>query len=350
MRFIEKVWAGDSAADNLVRAFLTPFELAFRGIVAVRAGLYENGILKSRSSPITVVSIGNLTVGGTGKTPVAAWIASRLAESGRSPAIILRGYGGDETLVHKALNPSVPVLEATDRVSGIQVAADAGADVAILDDAFQHRRAARDVDIVLISADDWGKTRRLLPAGPFREPADGVRRASLVIITRKTAPDRKVEEVESFVRRTAPTSLVAVARLEPNELVQVGLREQKFETGVLSGKRVLAVAGIANPRAFFEQLEAVGAQVVTMAFPDHHAFTRSEVMDIAAKAAGFDYVVCTLKDAVKIGPQWPADAGLLWYVSLSVNVERGEAAIGEILSRLDGSRHTDNNGHRSSTA
>ena len=341
MRFIEKVWAGDSAADNLVRAFLTPFELAFRGIVAVRAGLYENGIFKSRSSPITVVSIGNLTVGGTGKTPVAAWIASRLAESGRSPAIILRGYGGDETLVHKVLNPSVPVLEATDRVSGIQVAADAGADVAILDDAFQHRRAARDVDIVLISADDWGKTRRLLPAGPFREPADGVRRASLVIITRKTAPDRKVEEVESFVRRTAPTSLVAVARLEPNELVQVGLREQKFETVVLSGKRVLAVAGIANPRAFFEQLEAVGAQVVTMAFPDHYAFTRSEVMDIAAKAAGFDYVVCTLKDAVKIGPQWPADAGLLWYVSLSVNVERGEAAIGEILSRLDGSRHTE---------
>ena len=341
MRLIEKVWAGDSPAVRIARVLLTPLEVAFRGVVALRGGLYDSGIFRIRSSPISVVSIGNLTVGGTGKTPIAAWVASRLAASGRRPAIILRGYGGDETLVHKVLNPSVPVLEATDRVSGIQVAADAGADVAILDDAFQHRRAARDLDIALINADEWTPVVRLLPAGPYREPAQGLRRATLVIITRKTATDARVDDAEKFVRRTAPTALVSVARLELNELVQVGSAERKLDTMVLREKRVLAIAAIGRPRAFFDQLKAVGAQVVAMPFPDHHAFSRTEVMDIAAKSERFDYVVCTLKDAVKIGPQWPADAGPLWYVSLSVNVERGEAAIGEILSRLDGSRHTE---------
>jgi tetraacyldisaccharide 4'-kinase len=341
VRFIEKVWRGDSPADKVARALLTPLEAAFRGVVAFRGALYDSGIFKIRSSPIAVVSIGNLTVGGTGKTPVAAWVASRLADSGRHPAIILRGYGGDETLVHKVLNPSVPVLEATDRVSGIQVAADAGADVAILDDAFQHRRAARDLDIVLINADDWTPALRLLPAGPYREPAEGLRRATLVIITRKTATDDKVGDVESFVRRTAPTALVSVARLELNELVQAGSPGQRLDTTVLREKRVLAVAAIGSPRAFFRQLEEVGARLVTLEFPDHHAFTLSDIAEITDRAGACDYVVCTLKDAVKLGPQWPADAGPLWYVSLSVNVERGEAAIGEILSRLDGSRHTE---------
>ena len=345
MRFIERVWNGDAPGDRLVRALLTPFELAFRGAVAIRSELYDNRVLRISSSPIPVVSVGNLTVGGTGKTPVAAWIASRLIQKGRSPAMILRGYGGDETIVHKLLNPQVPVLEATDRVSGIRLAADGGADVAILDDAFQHRRAARDVDIVLVSADEWRPGQRMLPAGPYREPAEGLRRATAVMITARTATDEKVARVESFIRQFAPDAVLVTAKLEMGDLVRAGQSDERRPATSLRGKSVLAVAGIGNPRAFFSQLENAGARVTPMIFPDHHAYTASETLGIADKSGTFDYVVCTLKDAVKLSPQWPADKGTLWYVSLSVKVERGEAALDEILTQLDSSRDTRINGY-----
>ena len=338
MRFIERVWSGDTPRDALARAFLSPFELVFRGIVAARAGLYDSGILKSRRSLIPVISIGNLTVGGTGKTPVAAWFASRLVMNGKLPAIILRGYGGDETIVHKFLNPAVPVVEATDRASGVQIAADSGANVAILDDAFQHRRAARDVDVVLISADDWTERQRLLPAGPYRETASALARASIVIVTRKVATDEKVAAVHDFVRRAAPTVPLSIVRLELGDIVQVGATKRDLATNALRDRSVLAVSGIGNPKAFVRQLEATAARAVSMEFPDHHFFTASEISEIARRGRDFDYIVCTLKDAVKLGPQWPADARPLWYVSLSVNVERGEAAIDEILTRLDSKR------------
>ena len=338
MRLIENLWVGDSAADRFARTLLTPIELAFKGIVAVRAHLYESGSLEVRRSPIPVVSVGNLTVGGTGKTPVSAWLASRLAADGRNPAIILRGYGADETLVHKHLNPGIPVIEASDRVSGIQIAAHSGANIAILDDAFQHRRAARDVDIVLISADDWIGQQRLLPAGPYREPVVGLRRATIVMITRKAASDSTVASIERLVRRTAPGVLLAVGRLELSDIVNYRSPQSKLEIGELANKSVLAIAAVGNPRAFFTQLEACGARIVQRAFPDHHAFTRQEIDDLTAQSAQFDYVVCTLKDAVKLGVDWPADARPLWYVSLSVNVESGGPAIDEILSRLDRSK------------
>lgn len=338
MHIIERLWTGESPTDKLARTLLSPFEMAFRGIVAVRGRLYESGTLEITRSPIQVVSVGNLTVGGTGKTPISAWLASRLAADGRSPAIVLRGYGGDESRVHKVLNPSVPVVVASDRVAGIRVAAQGGADVAILDDAFQHRRAARDVDIVLVSADDWTGKQRLLPAGPYREPVDSLQRASIVVITRKGAADEKVASVETFVRRTAPAVIVCVARLDLDGLVSHSVAQEKLDMRALSGKSVFAIAAIGNARALFSQIEAIGTRVERREFPDHHAFTRSEIATLAAEGAQFDFVVCTLKDAVKLGPHWPADASPLWYVSLSVTVERGEAAIDEILSRLDRSR------------
>jgi tetraacyldisaccharide 4'-kinase len=335
---IESIWTGNAASDKLARTLLSPLELAFRGIVGLRGRLYDKGALEIKRSRISVVSVGNLTVGGTGKTPISSWIASRLAASGRAPAIILRGYGADETLVHKHLNPAIPVIEASDRVSGISVAAQTGADVAILDDAFQHRRAARDVDIVLISADDWTGHRRLLPAGPYREPVEGIRRATMVIITRKAASDSTVASIESFLRQTAPGVLLAVAGLGLTDIVNYGEPGRTVEMRAVRDKSVLAIAAIGNPRAFFNQLEAYGARVVRRIFADHHAFTRSEIAELAAQSGQFDYVVCTLKDAVKLGVEWPADARPLWYVSLSVNVESGGAALDEILSRLDRSK------------
>ncbi|MEO5589715.1 MAG: tetraacyldisaccharide 4'-kinase, partial [Gemmatimonadaceae bacterium] len=123
MRLIEQVWTGESGADRAGRIALAPLEALYRAVVALRGELYDRGIAKVVQPDIPVVSVGNLTVGGTGKTPVSAWIAARLLSSGRAPAIVLRGYGGDEPLVHSRLNPGVPVVVAPNRSQGINEAA-----------------------------------------------------------------------------------------------------------------------------------------------------------------------------------------------------------------------------------
>src|SRR5437763_2660867 len=166
--FVERVWFGDDLLARAARAALLPGEILYGAAVGVRKALYDSGVLTTYKPALPTVSVGNLTVGGTGKTPVAAWIATELVDRGIQPAIVLRGYGEDEPLVHARLNPSVPIVVAPDRVDGVRMARDAGANVAVLDDAFQHRQVSRDVDLVLVSADRWSPAPRLLPAGPFR--------------------------------------------------------------------------------------------------------------------------------------------------------------------------------------
>ncbi len=334
MRLIEKAWSGGGVLDRIARVVLAPLEGLYRGVVAVRGALYNTGTIPVVRSPIPVVSVGNLTVGGTGKTPVSAWIAEKLVSQGISPFIVMRGYGGDEPMVHSRTNPGVPVIVAVDRSEGIAQAAKSGADVAVLDDAFQHRRAARDVDLVLVSADIWSNRTRMLPAGPFREPMSALRRASAVIITRKTATDDQVMSVRRLVAREATGVPIVVLRLELSELIRETPPSGSMPAGMLRGMKALAVAAIGNPGAFFRQLEAEGALVDSMTYPDHHRFTAGDVAELTARSVGRDLVVCTLKDAVKLGPMWPAGSIPLWYVSLAVRVESGEAAIDALMMRL----------------
>ena len=334
MRLIETIWAGDSAAERLARLVLSPLGMIYRGAVRVRSGLYDTGVLRSRASAIPVISIGNITVGGTGKTPVSAWIVSRLTAVGRKPAIVLRGYGADEPLVHARLNPSAPVIIAADRVEGIAEAAAKGCDIAVLDDAFQHRRAKRDADLVLVSADDWNDREALLPAGPYREPSSALRRASAIIVTRKHATDERVDALLSRMRDVAPGIPAAVVSLQPGEVCAADDAHERLPLDRISGRNVFAFAGVGNSAAFFSQLETAGASVTRLAFPDHHSYSRADVDGIIARARGADYVVCTLKDAVKVDKFWPAGKCRLWYVSLAVSVERGAPMIDAILERF----------------
>ena len=169
MRGMERLWFSPDPAARALRAALMPLELLYAGAVTVRGKLYDSGVLATRAAAIPAVSVGNLTVGGTGKTPISAWLARQLVKRGATPAVVLRGYGNDETLVHRLLNPDIVVLTSTDRAAGIERAAERRCDMAVLDDAFQHRRAARVADVVLVSAERWGERRHLLPAGPWRE-------------------------------------------------------------------------------------------------------------------------------------------------------------------------------------
>ncbi|HMG00753.1 MAG TPA: tetraacyldisaccharide 4'-kinase, partial [Gemmatimonadaceae bacterium] len=151
-RLLEALWTGRGRRARAARALLAPAEAIYRVVVTARGALYDRRVFRAEDFSIPIVSIGNLTVGGTGKTPVAAWIASRLVAKGVTPGIVLRGYGGDEIIVHQRLNEGVPVVASADRVRGIREAIAQGVDAVVLDDAFQHRRAARDSDVVLVNA------------------------------------------------------------------------------------------------------------------------------------------------------------------------------------------------------
>src|SRR4029079_7109624 len=203
MRLIERLWFGDSEIDKAARTLLSPLELAYRGIVTARSELYERGLVTVKKSAVPVVSVGNVSVGGTGKTPVAAWLAHELMNGGKMPAVGLRGYGDDEPHVHARMNPRIPVIVSSDRVDGIEQAIKGGANVVVLDDGFQHRRAARDVDIVLLSADDVSETARVLPIGPYRESLSALDRATAIIITRKAASDDDVARAMEIAKRYA---------------------------------------------------------------------------------------------------------------------------------------------------
>lgn len=329
-RAIERIWARDGVAAWA----LSPLSWVFGTGVALRNALFDLGILRAHPLALPSVSVGNLSVGGTGKTPVAAWVAQELIKLGAKPAIVMRGYGADEPLVHARLNPSVPVISNADRVAGALEAKSRGATVVVLDDAFQHRRARRDVDLVLIAAEQ-GNLQRVLPAGPLREGRGALRRATAVIVTRKSASVAEAEAVAASWTGFAGAPPVAIAALLPGELVPVSATDGPTQAlSVLKGSRILAISAIGNPAAFEDQLRSLGATVTSAAYPDHHPFSAQDAARLAAQAGSADRALCTLKDAVKLAPLWPRGAAALWYLSQAVEVERGGALIRDALRRL----------------
>jgi tetraacyldisaccharide 4'-kinase len=252
---------------------------------------------------------------------------------------VLRGYGADEPLVHRRLNPGIPVVVSPDRLAGVAAAHAAGATVAVLDDAFQHRRVRRAVDLVLVSADRWSAHRRRLPAGPWRESLGALRRASMALVTVKAAEADAVDAALRAIAEAAPELPVGVARLALGEVGSVaGPPGAGRSTALddLRGTNVLVVAAIADPAAFVRQLESAGATVrgTRKRYGDHHAFTDAEVTSLAAEATGTDAVVCTLKDAVKLEGRWPRGAPPLRFVSQRVIIERGQEAVDHLLMRV----------------
>lgn len=357
----ERVWYGSSTWSRLARGALSPAGWLYAGATTLRNRMYDSGALRSESPALPTLAIGNVSVGGTGKTPLAAWAASRLLEGGARPAIVLRGYGDDEPLVHRRLNPSVVVIADANRVRGVERARAAGADCVILDDAFQHRRIRRHEDWVLIAAEQWRGMRRCLPAGPLRESAGAIARASLVVVTRKSASAAVAADVAARAGEFAPGVPLAIVHLGLDGL-RNALVDARAPLAMLDGARVLAIAAIGAPGEFFAQLRRAGARVEEAPYRDHHAFTAAETASLARRAAESDLAICTLKDAVKLAPRWPHGGPPLWYVSQCAVVERGDAALDVSLTNILAARagalptagsagpHSPDHGHRSSTA
>lgn len=328
-RAIERIWAADAVGARA----LVPLSWLYGAATGVRNLLFDIGLLRTRPLGLPVVSVGNLSVGGTGKTPVAAWVAAELRAMGAHPAVLLRGYGEDEPMVHARLNPDVPVVANPDRVAGAAAARAKGATVLVLDDAFQHRRARRDLDLVLIAAEQ-GTARRLLPAGPLREGRRALRRADLVIVTRKSASRAEAEAVAAEWTGFSGAPGIVIVALQPGPLRPLDPEGASLPLDALRGKRILAISAIGAPGAFEAQLRSAGATVESAAFPDHHAFSDVDAVDLARRAGRLDLTVCTLKDAVKLGPRWPRQAPGVWYLSQAVEVESGGASLREALQRL----------------
>jgi tetraacyldisaccharide 4'-kinase len=323
---------------RVLSTLLAPAEAAYRLGVLARSWAYDRGLLKSVASPIPSLAIGNLTVGGTGKTPLTAWFASRLQSLGRKPAIVLRGYGGDEVEVHRVLNPAVSVHAAANRLAGVRWVQQEGADVAVLDDAYQHRRLRADAYVVLVAAEDWVSKPRLLPRGPWREPLAGLKRATLVVITRKVASAETSGEVAECLAELEPAIPRARAYIGLAGLARYDRASRRLEPPVPAAgfHCALAIAGVAKPETVWPQLAEAGVKWDRyQAFSDHHRYNARQITEIAG-AASEGPLVATLKDAVKLGAALAPEVEI--YVPLQQVIwEAGVEDIECLLANLSGS-------------
>jgi tetraacyldisaccharide 4'-kinase len=318
----ETLWYSPSTPAAAARAALSPLSLLFGAGLRVRSRLYDSGFARVEHAPAPVVSVGALRVGGAGKTPFVLWLARELVRRGRRPCLVTRGYGGSaegsapwildraeaalpgaagragDEAVLLALRSGVPVVVGADRARACAAAAAVLArtpDVYVLDDGFQHRRLARDLDIVLVSGREAGE--RLLPAGPLREPVGALSRAQVVVTMRDAAGGSG----ESLAAGVAPSAAQVEAAASASGLVENVADTETTPLAGLAGVRVVAVAGIARPDRFLATLRRAGADVVaTIARRDHHRYGDSDLREIDAASAGAGLVVTTEKDLVKL--------------------------------------------------
>lgn len=334
-----RVWRGESALAMCVRAALLLPAAAYRGGVALRNGAYDVGLLRSRPLPAPSVGVGNLAVGGTGKTPLAAHLARELVRRGAHPGILLRGYaGGDEAAEHAARFPELVVVADADRRRGASQAIRRGADVLVLDDCLQHRDVRTDLLLAVVAAETAQERMWPLPAGPWREGLGALGRCDGVVVTYKVTPaDGAAATAQGLAPRTR-LGLGMAAGLNLARFLPL-MGGAPLPVQALAGREVVAMCGIGAPELFRSQLEAVGAQVRLLAFGDHHAYAASDLAAAIALAGPGGLIVTTAKDAVKLRQQWRVQAPACVVAELEVRVTHGEEDLGRLLDRVVRPRH-----------
>jgi tetraacyldisaccharide 4'-kinase len=302
-RVVRWLWTSRRPDARLVRLALLPASGLWRGAMAVRELAYRRGWLGIHDLPLPSVAVGNLTVGGSGKTPIAIWIARYYVSRGLVPGILLRGYGGDEVLIHQHAVPEAQVIADPDRAVGAERALARGANVLVLDDAYQRLDVRRDLNLAVVSAETTRAVRWSLPAGPWREGLHALDRADAIVVTRKRATSEAAHALATDLQgRIAGPVAVAHLGLRYLEGMVSGARQP---ASALAGKRVVAASGIADPDAFVAQTKATGAAVQVATWKDHHAYRDEDVAWLAHAARRADHVVITQKDAVKLRDRWP---------------------------------------------
>ena len=306
---------------KLLRGGLHLASFGYGAAMRLRNVAYDCEWLRVTKVAAPVISLGNITTGGTGKTPMAAWLANWLGEQGRVPGLLSRGYrsldgeANDEKLVLDRLCSGVPHVQQQDRVTAARrLVSEYRCDALILDDGFQHRRLHRDLDIVLIDAlQPWGYGH-VLPRGLLRESLTELKRADLVVLTRadQVTPEQRHTLLDQLARVRGTDEAVQVAFV-PQRLIALSAdasNEQPFALGAVRGQRTFAFCGIGNPQGFARTVASlvdIGQfdPELLRVFPDHHHYTERDLADVAtaAKTARAEIVLTTMKDFVKLRPE-----------------------------------------------
>jgi len=306
-----------------------------------RNACFDRGWKASHRVPVPVVSVGNLSLGGTGKTPCVEYVSRYYRERGIQVAILSRGYGAecgrnDEAMILEENLPDVPHLQDPDRVGAAHRAIEElESELLVLDDGFQHRRLHRDLDVVVIDATRPPAVDSLFPRGMLREPAGSLRRAGAIILTRcDQVPDGTVSTIRLWLEKRVPWTPVATTEHRPTELIGGGEPEP---VDGWRGRTVGAFCGIGNPAAFRRTLEDLGAGVVEFrAFDDHHDYTRADVEDLARWADRLPRgasIATTQKDWVKLRVGELAGRPLR-AVRIGLAFRDGQSEFDEVLGRI----------------
>lgn len=327
-------------------ALLYCLSLAYGMVVRLRIAAYAAGLFRTEQLPCRVISVGNITLGGTGKTPTVISIAGLLAKSGKRPLVVSRGYGrtdesrvtvvsdgascivdpasgGDEPALIAERLPQVPVVAGSDRYRAGTFALERfQPDVVVLDDGYQHIRLGRDLNIVLVDGADPFGNGRLFPAGILREPLDALHRADLVMITREDQASDLAALKETIGKHT--TAGIFTARYAPRDCVNLASGET-MPLESLKGAALFTFAGIARPESLAMLLRSLGAEVKGLrSFPDHHPYSRKDLEDMIAEASdsGAKMLMTTEKDGVRLKNIAPAN---LWALRIDLQVVEKDA-------------------------
>ena len=346
----------------------------YRMVVQFRVWMYDKRVIRNHALGCLVVSIGNLTCGGTGKTPVVEVFARTLSENGRKVAILSRGYrskkrtfrekmlhffkkgkievppkvvsdgknlllnseyAGDEPYMLASNLPEVAVVVDKDRVkSGIYAIDNFQSDVIILDDGFQYLMLKPHINIVLVDSTDPFGNGHVLPRGVLREPIKNIRRADYIFLT-KSDGSHKLEHLKRFIRRHTRRAEIIECCHKPQNLVTLKGREV-HPLSKLKGAKVAALSAIARPESFEKFLEDFGAELVLKDhFADHHRYTKQEITDFVsqAKAAGAEMIMTTEKDAVRIPELDRCDVPIL-YLRIQIDILSGQESFNQCISRI----------------
>ena len=350
--WLQEAWHG--RARSVVRAGLSAAAAAYRAALTARAAFYRIGLLSTRRLPVPVISVGNVTVGGSGKTPLAEVVVLALRGMGARPAIVSRGYGrrtrgvrivadggglrlgardgGDEPVLLAERLPGVPIVVGESRYeAGAVAVGTCFADALVLDDGFQHRTLYKDLEIVAVSGSDpWGNGR-LFPRGSLREPLSALKRAGLVVVTNPPSAAAMGDIARTLRLRASAATLLSGA-YRPTSLRR-GDHVPAEAPEALRGRKVLMLAGLAAPGGFVATAEGLGAEVAGLAeFPDHHWYTAGDLDRVATRVSetGAEAVLTTEKDWVRLR-EMPLGAVPFWVLSVRLDLGADSVALAQVL-------------------
>jgi len=329
----------DGVIAGLVKIVLHLMSYLYRGALNAVDWSYLSGLKKEHDIPVPVISVGNITLGGTGKTPFTVYIADHFSATGKKPAVLMRGYGDDE---HKMLSDTLPdirVYPGRNRLKKSRDALKDGADLMILDDGYQHRKIRRDLNILLLDCPAPFGNGFLFPRGILREPVSAVKRADIVIITKSDSVDREQKDrIVNRVKGLVPGIPVLTAAHEPVSVSDITGNTYSLE--VIRGKRICAVSGIADPGYFeFTIKKTGGIPSKYFRFPDHYCYSQRDIDRIYAGCLGAnsELILVTGKDFVKMKTlDLSRVRDKLVVLNIKIEITEGEE---RLIAGLDSSLH-----------